>query len=263
MHPVALGIDIGGSGIKAALVDVESGALMSERMRLATPQPSRPADVAAAVAALVQQVRDVVPEHAPQAIGVTFPAVVRAGVTMSAANVDDAWIGDAAEARISAALGAGVHLLNDADAAGLAEVGFGAARGVDGVVLVLTLGTGVGSALFVDGRLVPNAELGHLHFAGHESVEVWVSDRARREEGLSWKRWGKRLDRYLHHLAFLFSPSLIVLGGGVSKRFEEKIAPRLTLDVPVVPAALRNDAGIVGAAWQAYRGSEAGARSVQ
>lgn len=253
MSQVALGIDIGGSGIKAALVDVASGALVGERQRLPTPQPSRPAAVADTVAEVVALVRAASPDAEPDAIGATFPAIVHHGVTMSAANVDDAWIGESAQARLSERLDAPVHLLNDADAAGLAEVGFGAARGIDGVVLVLTLGTGIGSALFLDGRLVPNTEFGHLNFAGHGSVEDWASDRARREDGLSWKRWAKRLDRYLRHLSMLFSPELIVLGGGVSKHFEEKFAARLTLDVPVVAAALRNEAGIVGAAWEAHR----------
>lgn len=253
MADVALGIDIGGSGIKAALVDVANGALAAERVRLATPQPATPAAVARTVAEVVAQVRASAPDRAPVAIGATFPAVVRGGVTLSAANVDDAWIGDAAEERLSEALGARVHLLNDADAAGLAEVGFGAAQGVPGVVLVLTLGTGVGSALFVDGVLVPNTELGHLEFHRHAPVERWVSDRARREEDLSWKAWTARLDAFLRYLAGLFSPDLIVLGGGVSKRFEDKIAARLDVGVPVTAAALRNEAGIVGAAWQAQR----------
>jgi len=253
MADVALGIDIGGSGIKAALVDVGDGALATERVRLATPQPATPEAVARTVAEVVAEVRASAPDRLPVAIGATFPAVVLDGVTMSAANVDDAWIGEAAEARLSDALGERVHLLNDADAAGLAEVGFGAARHVRGVVLVLTLGTGVGSALFVDGMLVPNTELGHLEFRGHAPVEGWVSDRARREEDLSWKRWTARLDAYLRYLTGLFSPDLIVLGGGVSKRFEDKIAERLDVGVPVTAAALRNEAGIVGAAWQAHR----------
>ncbi len=253
MSDVALGIDIGGSGIKAALVDVANGALVAERVRLDTPQPATPTAIAETVAEVVRSVRAAEPDLVPTAFGATFPAVVQGGVTMSAANVDDAWIGDAAEARLREAIGERVHLLNDADAAGLAEVGFGAARHVRGVVLVLTLGTGVGSALFVDGVLVPNTEFGHLEFRGHAPVERWVSDRARREEGLSWKHWTKRLDTYLRYLAGLFSPDLIVLGGGVSKRFDDKIAPRLDVGVPVTAAALRNEAGIVGAAWQAHR----------
>ncbi len=253
MRDVAIGIDIGGSGIKAAFVDVASGELMTERVRLATPHPATPAAVAATVAEVYAQVRSSAPELAPVAVGATFPAVVRSGVTLSAANVDAAWIGDRAEERFSEALGTPLSLLNDADAAGMAEIGFGVARDVRGVVLVLTLGTGIGSALVVDGTLVPNTELGHLSFRGHDSVEDWVSDRARRAEGLSWKRWGKRLEAYLKHLTVLFSPELIVLGGGVSRRFEDKIAPRLELRTPVTAAALRNEAGIVGVAWHASR----------
>jgi polyphosphate glucokinase len=251
MQDVGLGIDIGGSGIKAAFVDVTTGAVVGERVRLPTPQPATPAAVANVVADVCHLVRAGEPGVIPIARGAAFPAVVHDGITRSAANVDEAWIGERAEVRLSEVLGAPVQLINDADAAGLAEVGFGAARDVAGVVLVLTLGTGIGSALFVDGRLVPNTELGHLAFRGHTSVEDWVSDRARRVEGLSWKRWVQRLDAYLRHLVILFSPRLIVLGGGVSKRFEEKIAPRLEVDVHVTAAALRNDAGIVGAAWYA------------
>ena len=251
MHEVALGIDIGGSGIKAALVDVVTGTLVTDRVRLATPQPSTPAAVAATVAEVCNMVRASAPDLEPRAAGATFPAVVRDGVTLSAANVDSAWIGERAQERLGQALDTRVLLLNDADAAGLAEVGFGVARDVPGVVLVLTLGTGIGSALFNDGELVPNTELGHLSFAGHDSVEDWASDRARRAEGLSWKRFARRLDAYLQHLERLFSPALMVLGGGVSKRFEDKIAERLKVETPVKAAALRNEAGIVGAAWYA------------
>ncbi len=247
-----LGIDIGGSGIKAALVDVGTGELLAKRVRLPTPQPSTPAAVAETVAEVCAMVLAKQPDVAPRAAGATFPAVVRGGVTLSAANVDKAWIGEQAEARLSEVLARPVRLLNDADAAGLAEVGFGAARDVAGVVLVLTLGTGIGSALFIDGELVPNTELGHLEFRGHDSVEDWVSDRARQAESLSWKRYGRRLDAYLHHLERLFSPRLIVLGGGISKHFEQKMAPRLSLETSVTAAALRNDAGIVGAAWYAH-----------
>ncbi len=253
MSNVALGIDIGGSGIKAAYVDVASGAMVTERVRLPTPRPSTPRAVVETVGEVCELVRASAPELTPVARGAAFPAVVRGGVTLSAANVDRAWIGYAAEERLSEALGNSVCVLNDADAAGLAELGFGAVRGVSGVALVLTIGTGVGSALFADGTLAPNTELGHLAFRAHASVEDWVSDRARRAEGLSWKRWTGRLNAYLDHLSVLFSPELIVLGGGVSKRFEDKIAPRLRLRTPVRAAALRNDAGIVGAAWHASR----------
>jgi polyphosphate glucokinase len=242
----ALGIDIGGSGIKGALVDVERGTLIGERIRVATPEPSRPAAVARVVRGLAAEFK------ARGPIGCTFPAIVKQGVAHSAANVDEAWIGTDAAEVFTRATKRPVIVLNDADAAGLAEVRFGAGRGAGGVVLVLTIGTGIGSALFVDGRLVPNTELGHLELRGVKA-EWRASDRVRQEKDLGWKRWARRLDEYLRHLEFLFSPNLIIVGGGVSKQ-HDRYLHRLKVKARVVPAALRNEAGIVGAALAAAHG---------
>jgi len=244
MTPVeTLGIDVGGSGIKGALVNLETGELLAERYRLETPQPSTPEAVAETVAQIVRHFAWGGP------VGCTFPAVVKGGVTLSAANVDAAWIGTDAEALFREATGCPVHVLNDADAAGRAEMTFGAGRGKGGVVFTLTFGTGIGSALFLDGRLLPNTELGHLELGGLKA-EHWASDRVRKEGDLSWKKWAARVDTYLKHVEALFSPDLFIVGGGVSKK-SEKFLPLLTLKTPVVPAELRNEAGIVGAALEA------------
>jgi polyphosphate glucokinase len=238
-----LGIDIGGSGIKGGLVNVETGELVGERLRLNTPQPATPKAVASTVEALVKQ-------FAWQGvIGCTFPAIMRHGVAHSAANVDSAWIGTNAEELIQRKTGNPTRVINDADAAGVAEMSFGAGRGVQGVVVMLTIGTGIGSAIFLDGKLLPNTELGHLEIGG-KVAEHKASDRVREEEELSWKKWGRRLNKYLNHVQFLFSPDLFIVGGGVSKRFE-LFSPYLETATPVVAAKLKNDAGIVGAAMAA------------
>ncbi len=239
-----LGIDIGGTGMKAGVVDLTTGELVSERFRIPTPQPADPENMAPVVAELVEHFGHRGP------IGAAFPAIVKSGVIHSAANIDPKWLGTDAAALLADAVGQEVVMLNDADAAGLAEVGFGAARGVDGVVLVLTFGTGIGSGLFVDGELVPNTELGHLQLDGHVDVEDWAAASAREREGLSWKAWAPRVDRYLEHVCFLFSPDMIVIGGGASKSFDKYsnlLDPRTT----IVPATHRNNAGIIGAALYA------------
>ncbi|NUR87582.1 MAG: ROK family protein [Nonomuraea sp.] len=229
-----LGIDIGGSGIKGAPVDVSSGQLTADRLRIPTPQPAKPADVAEVVARIVKHFGWSGP------IGVTFPGVVVNGVVRTAANVHHSWIG------VDAAKLFGGAVLNDADAAGLAEVAFGGGRGQAGTVLMLTFGTGIGSALFVDGTLVPNTEFGHLELHGHDA-EARASDRAREEHDLSWDKWAHRVEAYLRHVDMLLSPSLIIIGGGVSKK-ADKFLPHVKVDVPVVPATLQNEAGIIGAA---------------
>jgi polyphosphate glucokinase len=245
MAPV-LGIDIGGSGIKANLVDPATGQLLAERFKIETPLPSVPPAVAEVVAKVVGHFDYRGP------IGCTFPAVVKGGVTLSAANVDPAWIGYPAAAALKEATGQEVVVVNDADAAGVAEVNFGAGRGRPGVIVVLTLGTGIGSAVFLEGRLLPNTEFGHLHFAGHESVEDYAAASVKDSEGLSWKQWARRLDAFLNHLHLVMAPDLIILGGGVSRRWD-KWAGYLSVPVETVPAALRNEAGIVGAAVLASR----------
>jgi len=239
----AFGIDIGGSGIKGAVVDTSTGELVTERRRVETPARSTPAAVSTVVTELVRQA------GWTGLVGATFPAVIKHGVALSAANVDKSWIGTDADAVFTQATGLDVIVLNDADAAGLAEVRFGAARGVDGVVILLTFGTGIGSALFVDGRLVPNSELGHLEVDGHDA-EHRAAASAREREDLSWSAWAARVHRYLRRVEGLFSPDLIVVGGGVSKK-AEKWVPLLDLRTPVMPALLENDAGIVGAALAA------------
>jgi len=238
----AFGVDIGGSGIKGAPVDLETGEFAADRVRIATPQPSTPDAVARTVAEVVDSFdldRDV-------PIGVTFPAVILHGVAQSAANVDDSWIGTDVAATVGAATGRRVLAVNDADAAGFAETVYGAAKDVPGVVLVVTLGTGIGSALVVDGVLVPNTELGHLEIDGYDA-ESRASDAARDREDLSFAQWAQRLQRYFTVVENLFWPDLIVVGGGVSKKHEQFL-PLLDLRTPIVPAGLRNAAGIVGAA---------------
>lgn len=242
---VFLGIDIGGSGIKGALVDVTAGALSSDRQRIPTPKPATPK----AVAAVVTEIRRHFGYTGP--IGCTFPSVVLDGVTQTAANVDKGWIGTDAAALFARATGQPVFVLNDADAAGVAEMTFGAGRGQQGTAIVLTFGTGIGSALFTHGELVANTELGHIELDGR-TAEPWASDKARSDEGLSWKRWGKRVDRYLRYLEWLFWPELFIIGGGVSKK-SDKFFGHLKTQAPLVAAELRNEAGIVGAALMASR----------
>ena len=241
MSDAVLGIDIGGSGIKGNLVDPATGDLLAERLKVSTPQPSKPKAVAMVVAEMA--------EHFDYhgLIGCTFPAIVRRGVTLSAANVHKSWIGTDAASLFSDVTGCDVIVVNDADAAGMAEVAFGAAKGVRGTVLVLTFGTGIGSGMFVDGLLVPNTELGHLNFAGCDSAEDWASSRSKDDEGLSYEVWAGRVTQYLSHLDRLFSPDLFVIGGGISRKWE-KFSDYIDVTVPTIPAQLQNEAGIVGAA---------------
>lgn len=246
----AFGVDIGGSGIKGAPVDLSTGALSADRLRVPTPQPSTPDAVADTVTALVDSFD--IARGVP--VGVTFPAVIQQGVALTAANVDDAWIGTDVDALFTERTGHEVSVVNDADAAGIAEMEFGAGRKRKGVVLVITLGTGVGSAMFVDGKLVPNAELGHIPYQG-ESIERYMAESAREREDLDWQTWAGRLQEYFSLVEFLFSPTLIIVGGGVSKH-HRKFLPLLDLRTPIVPAQLRNEAGIVGAAALARRAEE-------
>ncbi|PRY70292.1 polyphosphate glucokinase [Glaciihabitans tibetensis] len=243
----AVGIDIGGTGIKGAVVDTDTGELLSERIKLSTPEGGEPADIVATVLEIITTL-DVDPTVP---VGVCFPAVVIHGTTMSAANVSDKWIGLEAEALFEKALGRDIHFVNDADAAGIAEVLFGAAKGEKGLVILTTLGTGIGSAVIYDGVLVPNSELGHLEIDGKDA-ESRASYAAKERGELSYPRWAKRLQRYYSHVEMLFSPDLFIVGGGVSKHYDEFL-PLLELRAPIVPAALRNNAGILGAAALAVR----------
>ncbi len=237
-----LGIDIGGTGIKGAPVDLESGKLLHERHRIDTPKPATPDAVADVVKAIVQHF------GGGDRVGITFPGVVKNGVTRSAANVDKGWLDLDAGKHFVKKLGLPVTVVNDADAAGVAEVHFGAGRNVGGVVLMVTLGTGIGSALFLNGNLVPNTELGHIEIRGKDS-ERRASERVREQKELSWKRWGANVGEYLGRLDALFSPDLFIIGGGVCKK-ADKFFPFLKefTSVPIQPAQLQNDAGIVGAA---------------
>jgi len=236
-----LGIDIGGSGIKGAPVDLETGELVSPRYRIPTPNPAKPELVAEVVKQIAQHY------GWTGKIGCGFPAVVRKGKVYTAANVHKSWIGANAEDLFSTATACSTRVINDADAAGLAEMAFGAGKGWNkGVVLLLTLGTGIGSAIFIDGRLLPNTEFGHLQIRGKDA-EKRASDAARQAKELSWVNWASRLNEYLQIMEALLSPDLIILGGGVSKEFE-RFAGYLNLRADVVPAQLLNQAGIVGAA---------------
>jgi polyphosphate glucokinase len=241
-----MGVDIGGTGIKGAPVDLDAGGFAADRVKIATPRPATPE----AVAAVFRELVDRFPVSTSP-VGVTVPAVVHHGVVGSAANIDDSWIGTDADAVFTEALGREVHVVNDADAAGLAEVEYGAARGHRGLVIVTTLGTGIGSALIHDHVLVPNSELGHLEVEGH-NAESRAANSAREAEGLSWEEWAGRLTTYYRTVERLFSPELIVVGGGVSKSWD-KFGPLIDIETEIVPATLQNKAGIIGAALVATR----------
>src|SRR3954454_20527855 len=236
----AFGVDIGGSGIKGAIVDLETGDLATERVKYLTPNPSTPELVAEVVARLVTEAEWI------SELGATFPAVIKNGVAKTAANVDKSWIGTNVDKVFSDITHCDVTVLNDADAAGIAEARFGAAKGVDGVVIMLTFGTGIGSALLMNGVLVPNTELGHLELDGHDA-ESRAAASVRDEHGMSYKAWSQPVNHYMRHVERLFTPDLFVVGGGVSKN-ADKWVPLLDLRTPVKPAQLLNNAGIVGAA---------------
>jgi polyphosphate glucokinase len=241
-----LGIDIGGTGIKAAPVDVTVGRLQAERVKLPTPSPAVPDQVAQVIRRLVKQFDWSGP------VGITFPGVVAGGIIRTAANVDPAWIGIDSAKFFGEVSHQPVTVLNDADAAGLAEMHFGAGKDQAGTVLMLTFGTGIGSALFYDGVLVPNTEFGHIEIHGKDA-EARASERAREAGDLSWDKWAGRVDTYLDKIEALLSPGLIIIGGGISRK-SDKFLPKLTLRARVVPATLHNDAGIVGAAMAASAG---------
>jgi len=243
---IGVGVDVGGSGIKAAAVDLDTGELVSGRYRVVTPQPSTPSAVIASIGRLVKKIGMEVPLDPDVRVGVGFPSVVIDGITKTAANVDPAWNEFDADRAFERALKREVHIVNDADAAGVAEMRFGVGVGEMGTVFLITLGTGTGSALFSDGKLVPNLELGHMEIRGRDA-ERRSAAAARLKRGLSWKAWAADLDEHLLAIEKLFWPRLFIIGGGVSKR-SERFIPRLTVRARVVPARLLNDAGIVGAA---------------
>ncbi|MGA0836727.1 MAG: polyphosphate--glucose phosphotransferase [Ilumatobacteraceae bacterium] len=244
---VALGIDIGGTGMKAAPVDVATGRLLGERFRIPTPQPSTPEAMANVVRDLDRHFTDITGGSGP--VGVAFPAVVRGGVVHSAANIDSSWMGADAASAFSEAVGRPVVVVNDADAAGIAEMSFGAGRGRSGLVITLTLGTGIGSGMFMDGVLVPNTEFGHLEFRG-ESVERYAAASAMEREELDWEDWADRVGEFLDMVDRLFSPDMVILGGGVSRE-PERWFHRIDTRFETVIAAMANHAGVVGAAMAA------------
>ncbi len=235
-----LGIDVGGSGIKGAPVNIQTGQLMAERVRIKTPERAEPEPVAI----VVDQIARSFDWKAP--IGIGFPAPIKGGMAMMAANISEKWIGTNADELFTRVTGCSCTMINDADAAGLAEMAFGAGRGQTGTVIMVTLGTGIGSAIFFSGRLLPNTEFGHIEMEGMDA-ELRASDAARQREDLSWKKYARRLDRYLKMMEKLFWPDLFIVGGGISKE-SEKFLPMLDIKTPVVPAQLLNQAGIIGAA---------------
>jgi len=241
------GIDVGGSGIKGAPVDLTNGEFAAERVRLDTPEPSTPENVVEVILEVLSAFDWTEP------FGCTFPGIVIRGRIRSAANVDKSWVGVDLAAVLGERTGQHVIVVNDADAAGVAEGRFGAAAGVDGVVIVTTLGTGIGSAVLHDGVLLPNTEFGHLHLHGKEA-EKHAAASVREEKGLSWEEWAERLQDFYAHLEFVFSPDLFIVGGGVSKK-ADRFLPLLDLRTPIVPAGLLNDAGIIGAALLAAEGA--------
>jgi polyphosphate glucokinase len=249
---LAIGIDFGGSGIKGAIVNVHTGQFVGDRIRIPTPQPSVPRDVIGVMDRLVHGLIDAheAGEMPTMPVGVGIPSPTRNGITLTAANIDKAWIGFPAEKEMSLAIGRLVAIGNDADVAGLAEVRFGAGRYQRGTVIVLTIGTGIGSAIFIDGKMLPNTELGHLELNGHDAEER-VAESARDRLDLNWREWASGFDDYLHMLERLFWPDVFILGGGASKRADSYM-PYLTVKTPVVPATLRNNAGIVGGALIAH-----------
>ena len=248
----AVGIDVGGTGIKAAVVDLKKGELVSDRIRIGTPEGGEPEDIASACNDLINQLGVAKKDYA---VGVCFPAVVKHGHTQSAANVSKRWIGLNADALFENALGRHAHVLNDADAAGVAEIKYGAGKSSHGLTIMTTLGTGIGTALFYNGVLIPNAELGHLAIDGVADYETKAAYSAFERENLDFEQWAERLQKYYSTLERLLVPDLFIVGGGISKQ-HEKFLPLLDLKTEIVPAKLRNSAGIIGAAALAYASSE-------
>jgi len=243
---LTVGIDIGGTGVKGAPVDLSTGQLVGERHRILTPKPATPQAVADVVEQIAEQFEDILENGT---IGIAIPAVCQRGVARSAANIDPSWVDTDVDALFTERLGRPVHVVNDADAAGVAEARYGVAKDVPGLVILTTLGTGIGTALLLDGKLVPNTELGHLEIDGVDAEER-AAQSAKEREDLSYPEWAKRLQRYYSHVENLLWPDLFVVGGGISKS-SDKFLPLLDLRTPIVPAKLRNSAGIVGAAWLA------------
>lgn len=235
-----LGIDFGGSGIKGAIINTQTGELVTERHRIVTPQPATPEAVGDVIVELIQHF------NWKGKVGIGVPAVVKSGIVLTASNIDKGWIGYEANQKLSEKTGCEVECVNDADAAGIAEIHFGAGSKEKGLVLLLTIGTGIGSVIFIDKHLVPNLELGHLEFKG-DIIEKYAADSVRKSKDLSWKEWGTRFNEVLNYLEFRFNPNLIIIGGGVSKKMA-KFEDQIQLETPMVAAEMQNNAGIIGAA---------------
>lgn len=246
MAETRLGIDIGGSGVKYALVDTEHGKLTTERGRIETPDPATPDAVTNVVAEIIESSESKGP------VGIGFPAVVRDGEVFTANNIDKAWIGKNARDIFADATGRVIVLVNDADAAGIAESAFGAAKGVSGLAVVITFGTGIGAGAVFNGQLVPNFELGFIELDGHHPAEVHFAAKTRNRDGLSWEEWADRANRFLDHVNNVLNPELIVFGGGITKQWD-KFSDRLDASLPLVPASLGNNAGLIGAALATWR----------
>jgi polyphosphate glucokinase len=245
-----LGVDVGGSGIKGGIVDTDTGMLLTERYKFATPKPATPAAVAETIKKLV----DYFAWDGP--VGCGFPSIIRKGVTITAANIDKSWIGEDITLRFEQTCGLPFYVLNDADAAGLAEVAFGAGKGVKGTVMMITIGSGIGTGLFLDGKLLPNSEFGHLFFK-NMLAEHYTSSATKDREGLDMETWAKRLNEYLHHLDRLLSVDLYIIGGGISRMFDD-FKGFLDVDAAIVPATFQNNAGTIGAAYYARLCRETG-----
>ncbi|MFT5382959.1 MAG: polyphosphate glucokinase [Saprospiraceae bacterium] len=253
-----LGIDVGASGIKGAIVDIKKGEVVSERFRIPTPEPSTPKAIAKAFVELVNQF-----DGENKVIGCGFPSIIKNGIALSAANIHKSWTGTDVEKLFSDATGCQVSVKNDADLAGIGEMKSGVGKDKKGTILFITVGTGLGSALFVGGELVANTELGHLYIKGHNKIaEQYAADSVRKRKGLSWKIWALRFNKYLAHIEKIFSPDLIIIGGGSSKKFE-LYEQYLSIQTPVMPAVLLNNAGIIGAAYYAYEVEKALEKSVR
>ena len=247
MQDLVLGIDVGATGMKGGLVDVDKGEMVSERFKIPTPSPANPANMAKVIAEIVDHFKY------DGVIGCGFPSIIKNGVAYSAANIDNSWIGTDVAKTFSNITDCEMIVCNDADVAGMAEMSFGRGKGEDGLVLIITIGTGLGSALFMDGKLVPNTELGHLKFKD-AIAEKYCAGSTRKKLEMSYEDWGKRFNEYLMHIEHLFSPDLIILGGGTSKKFDQ-YSHTITIDTPVEPATMRNNAGIIGAAVLAKKKS--------
>ena len=238
---IHLGIDVGGSGIKGALVEIDTGELKSERHRIPTPIPATPQAIAETINKIVEHF------NYKGKIGIGFPAAIQHGNVLTASNIDKSWIGQNADVLISKTTNCPVTVLNDADVAGMAEIKYGEGKNVDGIVIFLTIGTGIGTAFFLNGKLFPNTELGHIYMKKSIKAEHYASDAIRKNEDLSWEKWAKRFNKYLRYLEKLFYPDLFILGGGISKKFNN-YSKYFNLNTKVVPAKLQNYAGIIGAA---------------